>query len=244
MTAELTSTGVPIRQLTFDHHALDYCLIREDRKTLSATVFPSRVLLVKAPREVQDARIDDFLHRKLCWILKQQRYFAQFKIPGKKQYVSGETFRYRGRGYKLLVRRGGAEERVSLRHGVLTVFTTSTGTPSHVKGLLDRWYAERARHVFGERLAVCSGLFDYEETPGLVIRKATRRWGSFSRKTRRIMLNLDLIKVAARYLDYVIIHELCHVAHKNHDGAFYRLMESKLPQWEKLKTELELNLFG
>lgn len=244
MTTDLISVGVPVRCLTHENHVLEYRLVREDRKTLSLTVFPSRVLLVKAPREVAEARIDDFMRRKLCWILKQQRYFAQFKIPGKKQYVSGETFRYRGRGYKLLVCKGERDERVSLRHGILTVCTTASGSPARVRTLLERWYAERARQVFAERLAACADLFDYEEIPGLVIRRATRRWGSFSRKTHRVMLNRELIKVAARYLDYVIFHELCHMAHKNHDRAFYGLLESKLPQWEKLKAELELNLFG
>ena len=244
MTMDLISTGVPVRHFAFENHILDYGLIREDRKTLSITVFPSRVLLVKAPQEAEDVRIDDFLRRKLCWILKQQRYFAQFKIPGKKQYVSGETFRYRGRGYKLLIRKGGQEEWVSLRHGILMVSTTTSGSPTRVKTLLDQWYAERARLIFAERLAACATLFDYEEIPGLVTRGAARRWGSYSRKTRRVMLNLELIKVAARYLDYVIIHELCHVAHKNHDRSFYSLLESKLPQWEKIKAELELNIFG
>ena len=244
MTTDLISAGVPARRLTLENHILDYCLIREDRKTISATVFPSRILLVKAPREVEDVRIDEFLRRKLCWILKQQRYFAQFKTLGKKQYVSGETFRYRGRGYKLLIRSGDEGEQVSLRHGTLTVFMASAGASAHVKALLERWYVERARQVFVERLQACAALFDYGATPGLVIRKATRRWGSYSRKTHRVMLNLELIKAATRHIDYVLIHELCHVRHKNHDVAFYGLLQSKLPQWEKLKAELELNLFG
>lgn len=241
---ELTSTGVPVRRLVQDRHVVEYVLIRERRNSLAATVYPSRVLLVKAPQEVADVRIEDFLRRKLCWILKQQRYFAQFKPPGKKQYVSGETFRYRGRSYKLLVSRRAKAERVALRHGVLTVFTASAGSPAHVRALLSHWYAQRAREVFSARLAECVQQFDYRDVPGLVIRRATRRWGSYSRKTHRIMLNLELIKVAVRHLDYVVMHELCHVAHKNHGSAFYRLLESKLPHWEKLKAELELNLFG
>jgi len=53
-----------------------------------------------------------------------------------------------------------------------------------------------------------------------------------------------LIKAATRHIDYVIIRELCHVAHKNHDTAFYGLLESKLLHWEKLKAELELSLLG
>lgn len=244
MSADLMSTGVMARRFSYQNGSLDYCLIRERRKTISATVYPSRVLLVKAPRAVKDVRIDEFLNRKLCWILKQQRYFAQFKAPRAKQYVSGETFRYRGRGYKLLVRRGGEGEQVSLRHGTLTVCTVSPGSSAHVKALLEGWYAERARQVFLDRFWACAALFDYEKLPGLVIRRATRRWGSYSRKTHRVMLNLELIKATTRHLDYVIIHELCHVRHKNHDRAFYRLLESKLPQWEKLKAELELNLFG
>lgn len=232
------------RHFLYKNISFDYSLILENRKTISAAVFPNRALIVKAPQEATDDRICDFLRRKFRWILKQQRYFEQFKVGEEKRYVSGETFRYRGRSYKLLLHKDSRSEHVSLQHGTLTVSMFSPKDHAQAKKLLGEWYMEKANKVFSERLSTCFFLFDYEEMPTLVIRKLSKRWGSYMHKTNKIFLNQELIKASKRHIDYVIIHELCHIAHRQHNRAFYDLLESRLPQWEKLKTELELSLLG
>jgi len=240
----LKVSGTAKRHFAYEKVSFDFYLILEDRRTVAATVFPTQTLIVKAPREASDDRIFEFLRRKFRWVLKQQRYFAQFKTRSKKRYVSGETFRYRGRSYKLLIRRNGHGERVSLQHGTLTVFTASPKKHAHTKDLLDAWYSERAHRVFSERLSTCLSLFDYREMPGLMVKRMTRRWGSYSHRTNRVILNQELIKASTRHIDYVIVHELCHVKYDRHTRAFYDLLESRLPQWQKVKTELELSLLG
>ena len=232
------------RHFAYKNVSFGYHLMMEDRKTIAATVFPTQALIVKAPLDATDTRIDDFLRRKFRWVLQQKRYFAQFKANPEKHYVSGETFRYRGRSHKLLIRKNRQYDRVSLQHGTMTILTAFPKDMTHNKDLLDVWYAEKARKVFAERLSVCFGLFDYGDMPSLMIRRMTKRWGSYSHNTKRVTLNQNLIKAATMHIDYVIIHELCHIAHKRHNGAFYDLLESKLPQWEKFKTELELSLLG
>ena len=144
----------------------------------------------------------------------------------------------------MLIRKNGHDEHVSLQHGTLTVFTALPTQPSHSKELLDAWYLEKAHTVFSERLSVCFSMFGYAEMPGLMIKQMTRRWGSYSQKTGRVILNQELIKAATRQIDYVITHELCHVTHKQHSRTFYDLLASKLPHWQQLKTELEVSLLG
>jgi len=232
------------KQLEYQNITLPYSLLLEDRKTISATVFPTQALLVKAPLDASRERIHEFLIRKIRWILKQQRYFAQFGICVEKRYVSGETFRYRGRCYKLLVRKEKYDEHISLQHGTLTVFSQSPRDREHTKHLLETWYTAKANKVLPERLAECVSLFEYAETPTLAVRKLNKRWGSYMHRTHKIILNQALVKAAKRHIDYVIIHELCHVTHKQHNRAFYELLEEKIPHWKKLKTELELSLLS
>jgi predicted metal-dependent hydrolase len=232
------------RRFCYENVAFDYHLIHEDRKTVAASVLPSQAIVLKVPVGASDDRIDDFLRRKFRWILKQKRYFAQFKVRPEKRYVSGETFRYRGRSHKLLVRQNGQDEHVSLQHGTLTIFTAQPKALDHNRALLDEWYRDKSHNVFAQRLAVCLAMFDYDKVPGLMIKQMTRRWGSYSHKTNRVILNQELIKAATRHIDYVIIHELCHMKHRKHNRAFYELLSSKLPQWQRLKTELELSLLG
>lgn len=232
------------RHFAYKNISFDYSLILENRKTISATVFPNLALIVKAPQEATDDRICNFLRRRFRWILKQQRYFEQFGSGVEKRYVSGETFQYCGRSYKLLLRKECENEHVSLQHGTLTVSMFSPKDQTRAKKLLEEWYLKKANKVFSERLSACFVLFDDEEMPALVIRKLSKRWGSYLHKSNKIFLNPELIKASTRHIDYVIIHELCHMAHRWHNRAFYDLLESRLPQWKTLKTELELSLLS
>lgn len=232
------------REFRHDNIAFGYYLIREDRKTIAVAVWPSQDIVVKAPLAAADERVDEFLQRKFRWILKQKRYFAQFKEKPGRKYVSGETFRYRGRSYKLLIKRSMDQQFVSLRHGTLFVFTNRPDLPAQTRSHVEAWYCDRAHTVFAQRLEECLSLFDYEERPGLMIKNMTRRWGSYSQKTKRVILNQDLIKAATRYIDYVVVHELCHITHREHNRAFFELLASKLPHWQRLKSELELSLLG
>lgn len=230
------------KRFTYEQVAFDYDLTLEARKTLAITVHPDQSVRVKAPLHATEEKINGFLQRKFRWVLKHQRYFARFKPRAKKEYISGETFRYLGRNYKLLIRKAEEQERVSLQQGTLTVFSFFPQNRLHTKKLLDAWYAGKARQHFAERLDHCVAQFALKNRPGLVVRSMTRRWGSYSRKTGRICLNLALIKAARHQIDYVLTHELCHITHTAHDKAFYRLLSSHLPDWKKVKTELEQSL--
>jgi len=232
------------KRFTYENIAFDYHLILENRKTIAATVYPNQSVVVKAPLKAKAKRINEFLARKFRWILKQQRYFARFKPKTQKQYVSGESFRYLGRSYKMLVRKTTNEPRVSLQHGTLTVYSCFPRNRLITKKLLDDWYAKKTLKIFRERLEACFESSDYTELPSLGIRKLNKRWGSYLEKPHRIILNQDLIQASKAQIDYVIIHELCHIVHKQHNKAFHALLKSKLPNWEKLKTELELRLLA
>jgi predicted metal-dependent hydrolase len=232
------------QRFTYENVSFDYQLILEDRKTIAATVYPNQSVSVKAPVESELERINQFLTRKFRWVLKQRRFFDQFKDQSEKEYVSGEAFRYLGRCYKLLVRASTDPERVSLHHGTLIIYSSAPEDQKRTQGLLKQWYAQRAEKIFNLRLKECFRKFDYEKCPRLVIRKLHKRWGSYLPRRSRIHLNPELIQASKAQIDYVIIHELCHVTHNNHSRAFYDLLTLMLPNWENVKTELELKLLS
>lgn len=223
---------------------LDYDLVLERRKTIAITVYPDQTVRVKAPIQATRKHIDEMLTRRAHWILKQKRYFAQYKPRKPKQYVSGETFRYLGRSYKLLVRRAIDEERVVLHKGEIVVYTSMFGNWLNTKRLLYCWFAERASIIFPEILAECLGSFDLDQAPVLAIRSMRRRWGSYSSQTHRITLNLDLIRATKQQIRYVLIHELCHTHSYRHDAKFYLRLNEILPGWKTTKEQLEKALLG
>lgn len=226
-------------QISFDYH-----LTLEERKTISLTVFPNQSIVVKAPLHATNKKITDFLRKKFRWVLKQQRYFANFKPAAQKEYISGETFRYLGRNYKLLVSDEKEKDHVSLQHGTLTVFSFFPKNRLYTRKLLYTWYLEKAQKHFSERLELCIEEYDINNKPALIIKQMKSRWGSYSRKTNRICLNLKLIEASKHQIDYVITHELCHIDHLAHNNAFYRLLNKRQPNWKSIKTELERSLLS
>src|SRR5690606_8352376 len=74
--------------------------------------------------------------------------------------------------------------------------------------------------------------------PRMRIHRMAKRWGSAG-QDGRILLNPDLIHVPARCIDYVIVHEICHLRHPHHGPPFFRLLSSLLPDWKSVKERLE-----
>jgi len=104
--------------------------------------------------------------------------------------------------------------------------------------IFHKWLKEETEKQFSLMLEKCLQKFPEMPMPNLKIRSLRRRWGSFSTKNN-MTLNADLIAVDKQYIEYVITHELCHYYHMNHSQAFYKLLESKIPDWKVLKIKLE-----
>jgi hypothetical protein len=231
-----------IQQFTYEDIVFDYHLILENRRTIAIHVHPDQSVRVKAPLRAKPDKIHSFIQSKIRWVLKHRLYFAKVRTQTSKEYISGESFSYLGQSYKLQVRHTTTEERVMRQAGTLTVYSFLKIHRARTRKLLDQWYAEQARAVFQERLRVCAARFGLEELPTLAIRRMTSRWGSYSSGTYRICLNLELIKAPRKYIDYILIHELCHITHGAHNKAFYKLLSSHLPEWKTLKSQLESSL--
>lgn len=224
----------------YGKHKYEYSLILEKRKTFSLSVYPDMKIVLKAPNKVELSEIEKFLKKKWLWLERQLNFFAQFQ--GKrfnKSYVSGESFLYLGRQYKLIVEKS-KDDHVSLQKGRLIIYTTGNLRDSgRNKKLLDRWYRDKIETVFDERLEEVIKKFDYEFSFKLVVRKMNKRWGSYA-KNQTISLNPLLINASKKCIDYVITHELCHVKYHSHNKDFFKLLNKKFPNWEKVKEELEL----
>jgi len=228
-----------MKEFIFGTFVYEYQLIKQDRKTLSLTVTPDLRIILKCPTQTDNERIENFLQKKWFWLEKQLSFFKKYQRKiYKKEYVSGEGYLYLGRQYKLIVRRG-KEDIVSLTRGLLTVYTTKEIANSrHNKKLIDLWFEEKTKLVFQDRFKEMLNKFEYKSTPVLSIREMKKRWGSFLNKNK-IFLNPKLIHTSKDCIDYVIVHELCHLKYKNHSTKFWKLLDEKYPKWEKVKEKLE-----
>ena len=226
----------------YGRHEYDYTLLKQDRKTLSLTVDPSMRIIVKAPVGADKARIESFLKKKWMWLEKQLAFFDKYQRKTyAREYVSGESFLYLGRQYKLVVRRG-TVDKVVLSNRELTVTSTRLVADSaHNKILVEKWFTKRRDVVFRKRFDIVFDRFEYTYMPELEVRSMPKRWGSLL-KDKKVLLNPLLIQAPKEAIDYVITHELCHIRYSKHDKNFYEFLESKIPDWRSVKEKLELKV--
>jgi len=228
-----------MKEFIFGTFIYEYQLIKQDRKTLSLTVTPDLNIIVKCSHNTDNERIENFLKKKWFWLEKQLSFFKKYQRKVyEKEYISGEGYLYLGRQYKLIVKRA-KEDSVSLTRGLLTVYTTKEVANSrHNKKLIDSWFETKTKLVFQDRFKEMLNKFEYKNTPLLAIREMKKRWGSFLNKDK-IFLNPKLIHTSKDCIDYVIVHELCHLKYKKHNTKFWQLLDEKYPKWERIKDKLE-----
>lgn len=217
------------------------CTVRRSkRRTLELAVHPDGSVVVTAPEGAPEDRIRALVRRRTRWIRAQlARFETVGAVPPTRTYVSGETHRYLGRQYRLRIRRGRAES-VRLSGGLLQVVTSAPRSRQRVRLLVEDWYATRATAVFGARLAKCLAAWRAAQlvAPTLVVRRMVRRWGSCSPRGC-VTLNIELVKVPAQCIDYVIVHELCHLRALNHGRRFQHLLARQMPDWKRRKERLD-----
>lgn len=226
-----------IESIDYGSKQINFHLDYSNRKSLGITVKPDLEVLVKAPIDTSIEKVKEKLRKKAPWIIRQQSFFLAFlpKMTDRK-FVGGETHLYLGRQYrlKIIIENG---ERVKLKGKFIEVTTLDK---ANVRQLVEDWYLQNAKKKFH---AIAMELIDkfkkYKVEPSsIVIRDMPTRWGSCTAKGK-IILNPELIKAPKGCIEYVIIHELCHLIHHDHTQKFLDLQTKEMPYWEKWKMKLE-----
>ncbi len=230
-------------EVEYGEKTIPYNLTYSDRKTMAIAVYPDQTVWVTAPAGAGIEKIEGKIRKRARWIQRQKRRFSRFEKGNDNfEYVSGETHLYLGRRYLLRVNQVPADtpETVKMKGRYIHINTHSKGDPERVRKLLWEWYREHARMKFSGRFNYCgSSLKKYGiVASGFKLYRMEKRWGSYS-EGGQILLNPELIKHPKYCIDYVIIHELCHIKYPHHDSRFYRLLNRVLPDWQKRKHKLE-----
>lgn len=226
-----------VHSIKFGSKEIVFELKYQERKSLGITVHPDRKVTVKAPAEAPLEKVLEKVRKRAPWILKQQSYFLSFEpLSPPRKYISGESHLYLGRQYRLKVYESPKEE-VKLKRGFLEVYTADR---SKAKKLVQEWYREHAEVKFREIAGKWTERFKkYDVAPSvLAVKWMDKRWGSCTPKGK-IILNIELMKAPKGCIEYVVVHELCHLVHHNHSTAFFELQTREMPDWRKWKERLE-----
>lgn len=237
MTLPATRHG----EVQYGDEVIRFVVQRSERVTLDIAVSPDGTVTVIAPITTKDDDVNARVRRRAAWILRQQRYFAEFRPRTPPRiWVPGETHRYLGRQYRLRVGDPEASDaRVRLTRGFLLIDGIAFTDSESIERVVRRWYRDRAHVMIDRRLPACENRFRERLAPASVaVRVMTSRWASMS-PSGRLTVNPALIQAPTDSIDYVLTHELAHILVPDHSPAFWTLMDQVMPDHARRKARLE-----
>ncbi len=224
---------------------LEYTITRTRRRTIGITIRSDGSVIVRVPKHVAQRQVEDVLASKKGWIQKKQEYIqtrerSRPKPPG---FMDGESIPYLGQAMRLIVMYDIEKRlRVESVDGSLVVHAPRQPDPAPqiqklVKAAVVGWYKNQARALLPSRVEALKYRLGVNPTR-VAIKDQRTRWGSCSSKGN-VNLNWRLILCPPPVMDYVVIHELCHLKIHSHSASFWKLVASMVPGYKVCKQWLE-----
>ncbi|HSX93470.1 MAG TPA: SprT family zinc-dependent metalloprotease [Hydrogenophaga sp.] len=230
-------------RVTYGDEQIAFTLRRQTTR-----VIPRVAIHVEPDGRVQvDAPPSTPLADVLAAVRKRSRWISQHVAAAKermvhvlpREYVSGESIHYLGKRYRLKVVVEPASAAEAKLRGAFVVVNVPRHDVDQIRVCIDAWYRKRAREVFDARLKVVAEPLRWvRQLPSFRLQFMTRQWGSCS-PSGRLTLNPRLVAAPREAIDYVLLHEMCHLKHYNHSSAFYRTLTLYLPDWGRIKARLD-----
>lgn len=220
---------------------LDVELIRKNIKNMHLYVLrPDGKVRITVPAKLSEEKIREFILSKLDWIYQQQERIKNEpkKIP--MTYSHEETLYIFGKPYSLEVIISKKTREFVFSGGRAILYDKKGST----KEQREKAVNEGLRSAL--KLKIEELLPKWEKITGLhpssyQTKKMKSRWGTCNVRTKKIWLNLELAHKKEECIEYVILHEICHLKVANHGNDFIALMDRYMPQWRDLKKELNSN---
>lgn len=230
------------RTITAKGREITYYLERKPVKNLNLRIRKDGSVWVSADESIPCEEIDAFVVSKALYILNAVDRFhemAQYR-PQPKQYVSGETFSIQGRSLRLKVTPS-ARDSISSDGIYIHLQVKDLHDFERKRRITSRFLDQQCRLIFNDVMDELYPAFQKYgvQRPALRIRDMETRWGSCLAKKGIITLNKRLLEAPRNCIEYVVIHELCHLIHPNHSKQFYTFLTMLMPDWKDRKQFLD-----
>jgi predicted metal-dependent hydrolase len=215
---------------------ITYTLKRSGKRRSIGLRIDDRGLTVSMPLRASEKWLHSVLQDKARWVVEKLEGW-QTRILPLIRWQDGEKIDYLGELLVLRVEQSLFAAPPATRGGELWVFVGNGSQAKHIEETVSCWYKQQAEQFFMQRVAHYAPLL--KVTPrSLKLSEAKSQWGSCT-ANGSVRLNVQLIKLPPRLIDYVVVHELAHLRELNHSAAFWRVVESVCPDYLDLRAELK-----
>lgn len=200
---------------------IDFNVVFRDRKTMTIEVEPSGDVNVISPISANEEVILKKVKSKAKWIVQKQYEVKNININKiKRETVNGESYLYLGRTYSLqLVYDENVKDiNVKLLRGKF-IITTYTNAEDKIKVALENWYRDKTLRKVNERVKYYESYFK-DKVTNIKVKEQKKRWASCT-KNNELLFNWRCVMAPSNILDYIIVHEMCHMEYKSHSKEFW-----------------------
>lgn len=225
----------------FGTQRIEFSVVFRKRKTISIEVEVPNTIKVIAPEGTPEDRILETVKIKSKWIVQKLFEIKEMEYRKRtRQYVNGESFIYLGRNYSLQIVPDDKMilPETKLIRGKINVFTSSKDEDT-IRRSIEMWYKDKAGEKIRERAKYYQPYFDVKPKK-IVIKEQQKRWGSCTSRNE-LLFNWKCIMAPSPVLDYIVVHEMCHMTYKNHSKEFWQMLKRILPDYENRKAWLKNN---
>lgn len=220
-------------------NGIDINVTRKRMRSLRLTVKMDGSAWLSVPLFASNHEIESFLLSRQEWLIATREKMLQRKRPQPRKYEDGEMHWLLGDAYPLRIIESKLGPAITLKNGEILLFEKPGAHPEAREGIMKQWYRKRLETCIASLINVW-GVQMKEENFTWSIRQMKARWGSCCPAKRSMLFNLDLCRMPLAYIEYVVVHELTHLKEASHNARFKNLMTQALPEWPKLKKELNL----
>lgn len=231
--------------INFGNERIDYTIKRGNRKkTLAINVTLASQVIVLAPNDFSREKIKTIVKKKTLWILEKQEHFKRLAMLfPEKEFVSGEQILLLGRKYRLKIKEENYLSIPKLSGRRLFIYVhsnlASEDRKEIIKDILIKWYFEKSTKIIKQRVNRYSKLLNLFPKK-IIIKDQKKCWASCSRDGI-LRFNWRIAIAPISIVDYVVVHELCHLKIKNHSSDFWKLLSIAMPDYQNRRNWLKNN---
>lgn len=232
--------------INFGSIEFTYLISRSARKTVGIIVDPDGKVNVRAPIDLDEEEIKEAVFKKRKWIAKKIQESQEIKkpIPLKRELISGEKIKLKNKNYRLKIHSFSKNRsKIVFVRGILHIYVNenlnSQEKQAEIKKTLIKWYKKKAKTIISQRVQKYLKYLDLKPKQ-IQLRDQKLRWGSCS-KSGIISFKWQIVMAPISAIDYVVVHELCHLKEPLHSAKFWDTVESLFPNYKKWKKWLRIN---